>query len=385
MIPAIPPLAAVRIPRFREYCRIISRRWESGADPDPVSVFEELPELLSCDESIRWLLRTAEEIARQRGIPFRWEAIVGAHPLLKGIVEEIRSPAGPTAGRGTDLPEELFHRGHRAIRLLEDRDGGADHLGVDSRNSGLRLLRVCRDQWPEPSVGPEGGHPGIVPFLETGRSANGLGWSIVPLYGSLTLAGVLRALSRKKRRPLRAEFFNDCVRDALPAELGLLGFWQPQPILARCSFADGIVWFGAQVAASIDYLHQRGAAYGRLRPENVLLSFSGQPMLVGHGWRSSVDPSSASARGDIVALGVLLRELLGVERPHKPGSAGFDSMLTPRLLRLLQLCELGEITAGELVDELPRSLSRGLRLQDWDEESDSFEESRMEESPSHSG
>lgn len=385
MTPPFPPLSGAQVLRFREYCRIISRCWEGGADPDPLTVFEEMPELLASEESILSLLTTAREIERERGLSLRWAALAGQYPQLRGFVERVRTPAPDSSFSRPllELPADLFRVGHRAIRSIGEWGGGADYLGVDSRDNGLRLLRVCRDQSPDPSAGPDGSHPGVIPFLETGRTADGLGWSVVPLCGSLTLAGVLQTLALEKRRPLRSGFLNDCVREALPAELGLLRFWQPQPILDRCSFADGVVWLGSQLAASLGFLHRQGYAYGRLRPENVLLSFAGQPMLVGHGWQSAADPR-CSAGDDIFALGELLRELLGVNRPHKPGSSGFDLMLTPRLLRVLQLCESREIAAGELIDELPKCLSRGLRLQEWHEE-DLCAEPGWEESPSHMG
>jgi tetratricopeptide (TPR) repeat protein len=176
----------------------------------------------------------------------------------------------------------------------------------------------------------------------------------MPYLGSATLATVLDRVAAAKNRPARASIILDVVQDA--AHQGT----DPDRILLRGSYAEGVMHVGAQLAEALALLHKEGICHQDLKPSNVLLTPDGRPMLL--DFNLSLDREAAcnrlggtlpymapeqlraladaepgtflpcDARTDLFALGMILYELLAGKHPFGPDP---PSCASERLAALL--------------------------------------------------
>lgn len=137
------------------------------------------------------------------------------------------------------------------------------------------------------------------------------------------------------------------------------GVWE---MLARRSYADAVVWLGAQLAAGLAHAHARGILHRDIKPANVLLTDEGVPMLLDFNLAADAEARGTAAeariggtlpymapeqleafagaarppdaRADLYALGVVLFELLTGRRPfvdrRGAGSVVVRQMLAER-------------------------------------------------------
>ncbi|MCE9552294.1 MAG: protein kinase [Planctomycetes bacterium] len=265
-------------------------------------------------------------------------------------------------------------------------------------------------------------HPNIMPVHSVqfdeldNRSA-----ICMPFRGRSTLCDLVDRTFSGAAMPSQGEAILSVARQDIGPEDQLEDCGPPDLFLQRCSYVDGIVHLGIQLADAIAHAHLRGIRHNDLKPSNVLLSESGRPMLLDFNlansdatgsqtpggtmpymspeqlaefrFLESVEPLAIDERSDVFSLGVILFELLSGRLPFGEVVSGRSSgerakamaaaqargpqslrALNPQvdqtLARLIERCLCVDQSqrprsAAALADALRRQLSWGGRSRRW--------------------
>jgi serine/threonine protein kinase/tetratricopeptide (TPR) repeat protein len=191
-------------------------------------------------------------------------------------------------------------------------------------------------------------HTHIVPlFSEHAFPEQGLRGLCMPYLGGASLTQILKDLESvpfAERCGQRVVELIDRNTRPTPAPPPAVGPFRRS--LENASYIESITWIAACLADALHYAHARGLVHMDLKPSNVLITVDGQPMLLDFhlahapieagqtitdrlggtpGWMSPEQaaameavargepvPGAVDGRSDIYALGLLLRESLGV-------------------------------------------------------------------------
>jgi serine/threonine protein kinase/Flp pilus assembly protein TadD len=138
-------------------------------------------------------------------------------------------------------------------------------------------------------------------------------------------------------------------------------------LLSKLTYVDAILWIGARLADGLAHAHGRGIIHRDLKPANILMTDSGQPMLLDFNLSedtkkpasvvlmggtlpymapeqlrgySEEKPVELDARSDLYSLGIILYELLAGRHPFPSHSIFNKSVLT------LMIAERSNVPAG---------------------------------------
>ncbi len=182
-------------------------------------------------------------------------------------------------------------------------------------------------------------HPGIVQVHAFGED-DGAPWFAMELIEGRSLAQILAGLAGRSPQGLGA------------ADLGVL----PDAVPADLDWPRAIAELAARAADALHAAHQQGIVHRDVKPSNLMLADDGRLLLFDFGLTSLADTDGrltlddepvgspaymapeqlrgehCDARTDVYGLGVTLHELLALELPFAPGTAG-DLPLRERILR----------------------------------------------------
>lgn len=217
----------------------------------------------------------------------------------------------------------------------------------------LVVLKLADDVREETQILAQLRHPNIVPVdsvLQSGRFQA----VCMPFLGATTLEHVLQRLKNSKQLPSSGEFLQHCLKSSLElterepvskdrsakaSSPGLV--LAPAQSFHRQGYVETVLWMGARLADGLAHAHTKGVVHRDLKPANILLSDSGQPMLLDFNLAQDIrsqrkeelvggtlaymapeqiaafrDGSvSADPRSDLYALGIVLTELLTGRHP----------------------------------------------------------------------
>ena len=224
--------------------------------------------------------------------------------------------------------------------------------GADPAN----MARLAREA---AVLGALSGHPNVVPIIATGVTAPGAPYLLMPFFSAGSVAGSLRA------------------RGQLPVV--------------------DVVHIGIAIAGALSVAHEGGIVHRDVKPENILLSDYGEPMIadfgisrIADGYQTTAVQVSAtlahaapeviegrppSAATDIYALASTLHQLLAGEPPFAPRE---DEALVALFLRIARdpvpdlrgrgvpasLCDVLELAMQKDPSKRPATMAEfGRRLQ----------------------
>ncbi len=124
-------------------------------------------------------------------------------------------------------------------------------------------------------------HPHIVPIHSVHvDSASGLSAVCMPYLGQATLCDVLDRVAGCPGADVKAAVFLETARTIRHPVQGSGGRAEPDPVLVRGDYLEGVALIGLRLAEALAYTHGQGIFHGDLKPSNVLLSPDGRPLLL---------------------------------------------------------------------------------------------------------
>jgi serine/threonine protein kinase/Flp pilus assembly protein TadD len=247
-------------------------------------------------------------------------------------------------------------------------------------------------------------HTHVVPlFAEQTFPERGLRALCMPYLGGASFAHLMQALSDIPPANRRGWHLLDAL-DALAPKVPALAGGPFRRSFEQATYVEAVCWIGACLADALAYAHECGTVHMDIKPSNVLITADGQPMLLDFhlsrppiaagawvyerlggtpGWMSPEQqaalaavkddrpvPEAVDGRSDVFALGLLLREALGLPagargdlRAHNPAvSVGLADVIAKSLSP--HAADRYPTAAG-LADDLRRHLNhlplRGVR------------------------
>ncbi len=369
-------------------------RWRHGESPDARAALSENPELserktLVLDlayEEYCFRTESGESVAvstfcnKFPSYQKSLQRLIGVHHYLanqqagKALGGPIRWPGSGDEFLGFVVEEELGRGALARVFLAAEPALGNRwvvlKLSIGGASEAETLGRVA--------------HRNIVPVHSVQEDPeSGLTAICMPYLGAATLCDVLDRAFVHGAPPTRADLLLQAAREcpAAPANEALTAL--PDRLLKSSTYVNGILHLAVQIAEALAFAHSKGILHRDLKPSNVLLTPTGQPMLL--DFNLSFDPKSSEVRlggtlpyaapellraifmdsdervpppderSDIYSLGVILFELLTGSLPL--GEPNVAEPANSAAGKLLALQAAGPMPIQRLNPAVDRTLS----------------------------
>jgi serine/threonine protein kinase/regulator of sirC expression with transglutaminase-like and TPR domain len=219
--------------------------------------------------------------------------------VLKDLKTLHPEAAGRLAQAITTLPQP--GRDFLGFRLLEELGRGAFGRVFLAREKELAqrlvVLKIAPNLSEESHALAQLQHTNIVPILSLHRA--GLFQAIVmPYHGGNTLAKVVDGLRSTNTLPTSGNW----VTEFLTTHKRTIPGAPPHPALVdfhQMSYVQAVLWLAERLAEGLGHAHASGIRHYDLKPANVLLADSGEPMLLDFNQAEDTKRGSSPARAYI--------------------------------------------------------------------------------------
>ncbi len=253
----------------------------------------------------------------------------------------------------------------------------------------LVALKISRDRGSEPQTLAQLDHPNIVRVYDQRTLPER---KLRLMYMQYVAGGTLHDVVPRARKTPPLMRSGRTYLEAVDASLAARGEASPSDSMTRHRLRDAtwpevVCWIGARLAAALAYAHSRGVLHRDVKPANVLVAADGHPKLADFNISFSKldgatpaayfggslaymspeqleasDPSHArqpdqlDGRADVYSLGVLLWELLALERPFAEQSLPHEWGLALGAMATMRRAGVQPSHMARLPSDCPRGL-----------------------------
>ena len=335
-------------------------RWRSGEKPDAAAFLAQHPEIGSRKELVLDLIHEEFCLRREAGDTVVASTFVARFPayrssVVKMLQVEKFGEVNPQFAMA--LAESLWPQpgqSFQGFEIVEPLGRGAMARVYLAReiDMGLRpvVIKVSQHGGHEAHLLGKLEHDNIV-AAHSVKHDDETGMTVIcmPLLGTATGLDLLEAFRQADRRLPSAATIGEVARARQPEGVVKTEHLREAIGFSRLSHVEGIVWVGQQLAEGLAAAGALGVVHHDIKPSNVLLAWSGRPMLLDFNLSSGAEHASdriggtvaymaperidllleedvilqedLDPRPDIFSLGVLLYELLTGHLPVQPMDA----------------------------------------------------------------
>jgi serine/threonine protein kinase len=352
LIPFLPPADhPLHVSVLEELVRIdLEQSWLRGEPRWLEDYLSRFPLLLEASASVRTLAFEEFRLRRRLGespTSDEYKERFGIDPGRhirdddNDLVPGPHTPP-PRIDRFAQVMAALPHVGDQFLdyRLLAELGAGAYGRAFLAERAGRRVvLKVGPALGAEPLTRLH--HANIVPVEEVFHVGS-FRAVVMPYFGGITLAHVLKAVAALTEPPIRGVALFAAVRPELPPGDNPTSDEALRHALEGVYYADAVLWLAAQLAAGLVHAHGQDVLHLDLKPANVLFTTGGRPMLLdfhpsddgrteptGGTW-PYMAPEQLDAfagrsrvvdgRTDLFALGVILYQFFTGQLPYTSSS-----------------------------------------------------------------
>jgi serine/threonine protein kinase len=313
-------------------------RWRDGEPPDAAAFLERHPEIASRKAMALELIEEELGLRQEAGdtiVPSTFVArFKDYHSSIRKVLE-IHAYGEKNPGFLTALGEqywpklgESFH-GFQIVEPLGEGSFARVYLARETAmGSRPVVIKVAQHGGHEAHLLGKLEHPNIVAAHSVKHDeATGLTVICMPLLGTATGLDLLD-LAFREGRPRSAEVIAAAARRFQPEGMVKAESLREAFAFSRRTYVEGIAWLGKELATGLALAGELQVAHGDIKPSNVLLAWSGRPMLL--DFNLSFGAKSADAVGDVGGgtLAYMAPERIEMLLAEKlPDDAPFDARL----------------------------------------------------------
>lgn len=333
--------------------------WRAGAAPDAAAFIDEHPELRAAKSLVLELILEEYCLRKSAGDEVTTGAFCDRFPSYRQSVFEMlevqdfldQRPQFAEMLEGTGWPRANSR--FLGFDIVEPLGYGALARAYLAREPALGnrlvVIKVSRYGTSEAHTLGKLSHPNIVP-IHSVHHDDASGWTAIcmPLLGTATGVDLLDAVRAGQALPRSGAIVPRVAATAFPLR-GVGPAAAPQAPSWNVPYPDAVARIGLEIAAGLQAAHVLDIWHGDIKPSNVLLAWSGQPMLLDFNLAQNKSLASErvggtpaymapellaalmqdraqaarqyDARCDLYSLGVVLYELLTGQLPARPDNA----------------------------------------------------------------
>jgi serine/threonine protein kinase len=313
-------------------------RWRDGEPPDAAAFLERHPEIASRKAMALELIEEELGLRQEAGESVVPKTFIARfrdyHSSIRKVLE-IHAYGEQNPDFLAALGEQYWPKlgesfqGFEIVEPLGEGSFARVYLARETAMGGRPVVvKVAQHGGHEAHLLGKLEHPNIVAAHSVKHDAEtGLTVICMPLLGTATGLDLLD-MAFRERTPRSAEVIVGAARRFQPEGMVKAESLREAFAFSRRTYVEGIAWLGKELAAGLAMAGDLQVAHGDIKPSNVLLAWSGRPMLL--DFNLSFGAKSAEQIGDVGGgtlaymaperIEMLLTEVL-------PDDAPFDARL----------------------------------------------------------